>query len=136
MAIGIASIAAVVVIIIIAALFLLRPGGSRYARMADKELRSQNYIPPSDEEQPPRPRPFKTANGDSNLTSMIVSTLRIIIGLAAVGVLAYIYTSTQTTINNAANDAASTAAYTGGIFKAVITLGIAAGLYIFTRFNK
>lgn len=131
---------AVVALVIIAALFVFIPrGGRSYARMADKHLRSQNKDMGSDfVEEPERPRPvrMKTSGGDNSLTATIISTLRIVIGLTAVGVLAYVGKSTFDTAGAAADAAAKTSLYTEGIFKAVITIGIAAAVYILTKYSK
>ena len=135
MLLGISLVVIVVVVCIIVAFFLLRPGGGRYARMADKELRSQNYIPPSPEDRP-RSRMFRTPDGDSNLTQLVIGIIRVAIGLAALIALTIIFTSTQNSLTGVTNDAKTTAIYAAGIFKAAITIGIAGALYIFTRFYR
>ncbi len=126
----------VAVIGIISAFFLIRPRRSRsYGRMADRELREDNFEPaPRPVERPRAPR-VTSAGGDSSMTSLLIGILRAVVGLAAVGVLAYVFSSTQDAVKAATSAADITRVYTGGIFKAVITIGIAAAVYIFTKFH-
>jgi hypothetical protein len=136
MEIVITIVVTIAVIGIISAFILIRPNHTRkYSRMVDEEYREPETEPdtiPFARQRVPR---MKNTGGDSNLASLVISIFRAVIGLAAVGVLAYIFTSTQNAVKDA-SDAVLTQIYAGGIFKALVTAGIAVALYIFTKFTK
>jgi hypothetical protein len=131
----------VVAVVLGAALFVFLPrGGHGYARRMDKRLREENSImDPEPPERPERPRPIRIrpSQGETApLMPVIITTLRAVIGLAAVAVLAFIFNSTGNAAAAATDTALKTSLYTEGIFNAVVTIGIAVGLYLFTKFSK
>lgn len=134
MEIVITIVVALAVIGIMSAIILIRPNKTRrYNRMVEDD-----YSEPDSEpiERPvARRRPQRMPGAGGDLTSVLIKVLRGAIGLAAVGVLAYIYNSTQVAIKGVFG-AELTAVYAEGIFKAVITVGIAVALYIFTKFKQ
>jgi hypothetical protein len=138
MAVAITIVVTLLVVVVISAFFLIRPRKRlNYGRMINSEYRPDDDIEPvSRPGDRPRPTRMKSINEDSSLTPLIIGVIRAIIGLVAVGVLAYIYSSTQSALNGVALDAQITRIYTEGIFKAVITIGVAAGFYIFTKFHR
>jgi hypothetical protein len=144
MQIAITILITLVIVVAISAFFLIRPRKKlNYSRMIDKDFRdndTEEISRPLERTRAPR---MKSFNGDTSLTPLIIGIVRAVIGLAAVGVLAYIYTSTQNSLEFAsaavltpAQVAQATQIYTEGIFKAVLTIGIAAALYIFTKFHR
>jgi hypothetical protein len=135
MAIIITVVATLGIIGIISAFFLIRPNPTRgYARKIEKDYREQDIEPAARVAPPPRVPRTNNAGGDNSLTPLLINVLRAVIGLAAVGVLAAVYNSTTAAAGAAGADLS--AVYSEGIFKAVITIGIALALYIFTRFQK
>jgi hypothetical protein len=137
MEIVITIVVTIAVIGIISAFILIRPNQTRrYNRMVEDDYGEPDAEPASMPVARRRSQRFPGAGGDS-LTSLLIKVLRGAIGLAAVGALAYIYTSTQSAVGVAGLNAAEmTRIYTAGIFKAVIALGITAGAYIFTKFAR
>lgn len=134
-------IVVVVLVIIAVAILFLQKGGRSYARMADKQLREEGIDlnpKPAPAEKPPRvPRVQNPdAAEDSSMTSLIINTVRAVGGLVALGILIYIFKSTQDAAAAVTDAALKTSVYTGGIFKAVVTAGAAGALYIFTKFSK
>jgi hypothetical protein len=132
----------VVVLVVIGTAFLVfRPkSGQSYARKMDKRLRDENIITdPEPIERPERIRPVmrtRPSGAGAPLTPVIVNIVRIVVGLVAVVLLAFIFKSTADSAAAATDAAMKTSLYTEGIFKAIITIGIAVGLYILTKFSK
>jgi hypothetical protein len=136
MAVVITIVATLAVIGIISAFLLVRPNKTRsYARKIEQDYREPGEEPAA--RPVPRPRAPRTSNpgGDSSLMPLLMGVLRVVIGLAGLVVLAVIFNATQGAAGGLSG-ADLTAVYAGGIFKAVITIGIALSLYIFTRYNK
>jgi hypothetical protein len=136
MAVVITVVATLAVIGIISAFLLIRPNKTRsYARKME-----QDYREPGEElaarpvSRPRAPRP-SNPGGDNSLMPLLMGVLRVVIGLAGLVVLAVIFNSTQGAAGGLSG-ADLTAIYAGGIFKGVITIGVAVALYIFTRYNK
>jgi|WetSurMetagenome_2_1015567.scaffolds.fasta_scaffold426493_2 hypothetical protein len=127
-------IVTIAVIGIILAFLFMRPR-KKLNYGVDRDFRHDEDEPMSRPVDGPRPMRFKNG-GDTGLVSLLMIALRVVIGLAAVGVLIYIFTSTQGALENITADAQITRIYSGGIFNAVITIGIAVALYIFTKFQK
>ena len=136
MEILIAVVIAVVAIGIISVFFLLRTGKrTLYSRPSEDTIETDDG-PAARPREPRRARPAGYPSGEGNMTSYLAGGLRILAGIAAVALLAYIYTSAQDAARGITDNTEITRIYTGAIFKAVITIGCAAGLYILSRFSK
>ena len=136
MAVVITIVATLAIIGIISAFLLIRPNKTRsYAKKIEKDYPEPDAEPLS--RPAPRPRAPRMDNpgGDSNLTPLLMGVLRAVIGLAGIVVLAVIFNSTQGAATGVTG-VDLTAVYAGGIFKAIIAIGIALSLYIFTKFAK
>ena len=137
MEIAITIVVTLIVVVAISAVFLIRPRKKlNYGKMIDNDYRPDDMEPVSRPVERTHTARFNGSSGDSGLTTLVIIILRGIIGLAAVGVLAYIYTSTQNALDSVTVDAQITRIYTAGIFKAVITIGITSALYIFTKISR
>jgi hypothetical protein len=136
MAVIITIVATLGIIGIISAFLLVRPNKTRnYARKIEQDYREPDDEPAA--RMAPRSRAPRANNpgGDNSLMPLLIHVLRVVIGLAGLAVLAVIYNTTQAAAA-IPTGADLTAVYAGGIFKAVITIGIALALYIFTKFQK
>lgn len=138
MEILIAVVVAVVVIIIISLFFLLRTGRKPlYPRPRVEDYHEEDIEPVPRPRETRREKPVKYSTGNSSdLTPYLIGGLRALVGLAALALLVFIYTSTQDAIKGVTDHVQVTRIYTEGIFKAVITAGAAAALYIFSRFVR
>ena len=138
MEILIAVVVAVIVIIIISLFFLLRTGKKPlYPRPRVEDYHEEDIEPTPRPREVRREKPVKyTAGNNSDLTPYLIGGLRALVGLAALALLVFIYTSTQDAVKTAADNVQITRIYTEGIFKAVITAGGAAALYIFSKFTR
>ena len=135
MAVVITIVATLAIIGIISAFLLIRPNKTRsYAKKIEKDYPEPDAEPLS--RPAPRPRAPRMDNpgGDSNLTPLLM-VVNISVTRAGIVVLAVIFNSTQGAATGVTG-VDLTAVYAGGIFKAIIAIGIALSLYIFTKFAK
>jgi hypothetical protein len=138
MAVVITIVATIAIIGIISAFILIRPNKTRsYARKIEQDYREPGEEPVARPLPLPRPSAPRLNNPatDNSLMPLVMGVLRVAIGLAGLVLLGVIFNSTQGAAGGLSG-ADLTAVYAGGIFKAVITIGIAVSLCIFTKFSK
>jgi hypothetical protein len=135
----IAIIITILVIGIISAIFLIRGRRGPYYSRRDEAERFEEDGPAMGPASRPRPQRMENPYRDTSLTSVLIGAFRALIGLAAVLTLVYIFNSTRESaaaFSGSADVQQYIKVYTEGAFRAIITIGVAVGLYIFTRFVK
>lgn len=133
----IAIVAAVIAVIIISLVFLLRTGKKPlYRRTREDDAVEWNPEQPARPKEAKRIQPEKYPSNSEDLTAYLIGGVRVLAGLAAVAFLVFIFTSTGDALKNVSDNAQITRIYTEGIFKAVITVGIAVAVYIMSKFIR